>query len=344
MESAIADSTRKTYDSAVQAYQRWCGEQRPVLDPSPLSITAASASNYLASRVDSGSLMARSLLVHRSALSTAWAEAAATASPMVSGDNPLQSSAVSRLLDGAAKVLRETDAAKRADRAVTVSLTPELLARCPAPQSLAPRDARAIARWAAAHVGVYGCLRPGEFLGDGAALRAEGVQFFNAAGLSLDLARSCWDARSKDKPVTAKLKLGPTKADQFARNAPVLLAAPAPVAALWAWMHARRAAGAAPEGPLFAIPGEHTLSIPEMNRVVTDWLELVTGEQIKVTGRAYRRGGASAIVGAGAPIPDAQLAGRWATPRMPMVYADEAAREAKALAVARSLDPAAGRR
>jgi hypothetical protein len=344
MEAAIAGSTRKTYDSALQAYQRWCGEQRPALDPSPLAITVASAGNYLASRVDDGSLMARSLLVHRSALSTAWVEAAAAASPPVSGDNPLQAVALSRVLDGAAKALRGADAGKRASRPVTVSLTPDMLARCPAPNLLAPRDTRAIARWAAAHVGVYGCLRPGEFLGDEAAVRAEEVRFFDAQMRAMELMRSCWEAQTKEKPTVAKLRLGPTKADQFAHNEPVTIAAAAPIAALWAWMHTRRAAGAPPDGPLFAIPGERTLSINEMNGVITSWLELVTGERVKVTGRAYRRGGASALIAAGAPIPDAQLAGRWATPRMPLVYADAAAREAQALAVARSLDPAAGRR
>jgi hypothetical protein len=94
------------------------------------------------------------------------------------------------------------------------------------------------------------------------------------------------------------------------------------------------------------VPGESTININEMSRVLTEWwtaadkvplLPKHGGKAIK--GRSFRRGGASAMVGGSAPLADTMVAGRWKTGAMPAVYADEDAKAAQALQPARALQP-----
>jgi hypothetical protein len=122
MEAAIAPSTRRTHDSVLRKYMQWCDEQDIAPQQSaPAALTPALVGNFLAYCVASGNVMARTLGVYRSALSTAWEEA------RTGGTNPLHAPEVRRLIDGATRELRLADDEKRKARPVTLALTPSKL-------------------------------------------------------------------------------------------------------------------------------------------------------------------------------------------------------------------------
>jgi len=73
------------------------------------------------------------------------------------------------------------------------------------------------------------------------------------------------------------------------------------------------------------------------------WYSRLTGIVPQLTGKAFRRGGASAMLRSGASIPDIMAAGRWKTPAMVGVYANAEAKRARAAAASRALNPVPAR-
>jgi hypothetical protein len=341
---AVADSTRSTYAAPLRRYGEWCAERG--LDAAPEHISADGAASWLASLVVGGELSAGSVKVHRSALSTAWEESLAT------GSNPLQSRQVQRVIAGGARELLAADAAARAARGVTAELTPRLLVQLGEKVNIQSRtlgeDRPELAMlWAAACLGVFGLLRPSEFLGTNTsrarALPAASLSFFDSPGSDAPLALLPRHLRVGDfnLPDRVAVALGVTKADQLARNGRLVIAAPMAVRALWVWCHARRDAGHAPQAPLFVWRNGRPLSCSRLLSQLTVWLQPELGPNARLTGRCFRRGGASAMLAGGADIPAIMQAGRWRSSAMVGVYSAASAKLERAVAESRAMDPLA---
>jgi len=191
MQNSVCASTRATYAGAMRHYAGWCARWR--LDPSPLRVTPARAINWLTEVGSERQLMHKSLLVYRSALSTAWAVAGGQ------GDNPVQDSSVARLLLGYAKSRFSTDKNIREKRKETISLTAELLAeiapKAPGSRGGSPRE---IMLWAAACFLTFGLNRCGEVFrctrNGRPPLDVSAVEFFDSphASIARPLCSSNW--------------------------------------------------------------------------------------------------------------------------------------------------------
>lgn len=344
LSQAVAPSTRRTYAAPLRSYAEFCKDIGQ--SGAPEHITVFTAGEWLAHLALGGTISGGTLKTYRSALSTAWEEAGGQ------GANPLQAGIIERHLRGASRILLSRDLAKRAARERTIDLTPMLLGQLLPKLEESLRTAMGthnpvpLLCWAAACFGVYGLLRPSEFLSVGYArytsfLSAGAVRFYAAPGLLLETGLLPPDHDLQDYPVPDRFSfaLGPTKADQLARNDRVVIAAPMCVQAVWRWMHARRRWGHAPEAPLFVCEDGKALSRPQLIKQLQDWLVPVLGYAPKITGRCFRRGGASAMLQGGAAVPAIMNAGRWKSAAMVGVYASKEAQRARAAEESRAMDP-----
>ena len=180
--SAISANTARTYAKAVERYQIFCAAQG--WDPSPAAVTAVTAAEFIAALGKEGRLCARTICVHRSAVST-WRLQATLAD----GPNPLQSVAVERVIKGIARERQPIEAAAQQRRTPTIEVTPALLAAIQ--PWLLPRPPRGgtpqqLMVWAAANVATYALLRPSELLGSpqhpDRALLASQITFYMTRG------------------------------------------------------------------------------------------------------------------------------------------------------------------
>ena len=311
--------------------------------------TLPSAGEWVASLVVEGRLTSGTVKMYRSALSTLWEESTAR------GDNPFQSRQMGRLVRGAARELLCHDTAVRKDRGEQVSLTPDLLiaigARINASSHTFGEDSPELCMmYAAACMGVCGLLRPNEFVGAyslaGRALTASAVTWYAAPGVHVatDLLPRAHRVGDYARPDRFALSLGATKADQLAKNPPLVIGAGFAVWALWQWMHIRRAAGHSPHDPLFIYHAGRPLSCSALLAWLTAQLAdarlLPAGTVLK--GRSFRRGGASAMLEAGADISSIMTQGRWKSAAMVDTYSDAASKRARALLESRAMgSPAA---
>ena len=282
-------------------------------------------------------LMADTLSTYRSAISTAWAMAGGT------GSNPAQDALVSRVVQGYANVRQRADALIREERQETVALTAELLAqiavKAPGATGGTPED---IMEWAAACFLTFGLNRCAEALGSTRGgrppLSVDAVRFFACSHDVIPRALCPEDSSWREfTPDHYSVNLGPTKADTLGRNPPQRIAAAPAVQALWRWVHIRRDLGGGDEGPLFMVPGQRVLTRARLFRVIQVWHLAATGALPKITGKAFRRGGNQSLVASGAPLPDLQHGGRWASAGMPARYSSSAANAIRGLHVSRGL-------
>jgi hypothetical protein len=335
MQNSVCPSTRATYAGALRHYDGWCARWR--LDASPLLITPTRAINWLTEVGGERQLMHKSLLVFRSALSTAWAVAGGQ------GDNPVQDPSVARLLLGYSKARFTADRNIREKRKETIALTAELLAEIApmAPGSTAgtPHE---IMLWAAACFLTFGLNRCGEVFrctrNGRPPLDVSAVEFFDSAHASIPRPLCSGSWRNSPLPDLYSVDLGQTKADGEARNENQRIAAKVAVHAVWRWAHIRRDLGGGAAGPLFAVPGEFPLTRKSLFAAIASWHAATSGgAPPKVTGKAFRRGGNQSLVASGASIPEMQSAGRWRGAGMPTVYSSADANASRALLVSRGL-------
>lgn len=278
----------------------------------------------------------------RSALSTMHEESVWAHLP-----NPITSDPrVGRLLTGVAKSRRAVhfaDERQKAEPERSLDLTPALLAEL-APLASRSDSPRLAMHWAAACLGTFGLLRLNELLGSAAhperVLRTSQLKFCRTA--------ACIPAMLPPQGLAAtpdhlELNLLDTKADQLGANPPLRVATPLAVEAVWRWMLARRNLHRASPSPgnvpqyIFALPGEDPLTLRTLVRFLQDCLEKAGHGRPRITGKAFRRGGASAVVAANLPASVAAAAGRWASPHMPLVYASQEAKQRQALEISRAM-------
>ena len=357
IRTAIATSTRRSYQSSFNAYVEWC--EAHGYDGSAARITPVSAGNWLADRASTMKFRSGTIKACRSALSTLWTES------MTEGPNPLESRNIDRLITGITAMLRERDAESSASEKgwdLTPAILREMLPAAKKQWEEEGLDSTVIPRarmcWAAACLGVFGLLRPGEFIdvaqGPERLLAASAITFFASPGSErpqglLPRGTNVDDYRIPDR---FTIRLGITKADQLGKNPDHVIAAPMGVQALWRWMHIRR--DAYPEGAVvpnfvFVWPrsshlhgaSKFQLRLPALNYTLSTWAPRPAGCQVRFMGKSFRRGGASAMTASGAPIPDIMAAGRWKSSAMVGVYSNAESKRDRAIAMSRAMDPTA---
>ena len=330
LSSAITPSTRASYDHAQRTYRVWVANQGS--DP-PLPITVPRLLAWLTELADVGvkgkTLSARTIAVYRSAISTMHEE-----SEYGWGANPASNTQVTRLMKGITKLRRKEEGIKRSELPVegTIDLTPAILIEME-PFAGFSDDPADMSMWAAACVGVFGLLRLNELLGT----RANPDRILKVHQITFYREGSKFPARLPPEgpaapPHMFTITFGATKADQAAKNKPHPIAAPMAVHALWRWMILRQQLqafrvrlGYQPDPNLFNEPDVDPLSLPTLVKFLQDWMEAMGHGRPHLTGKAFRRGGASGLVAAGVPRNTVAAAGRWRTPAMVETYASEQA-------------------
>lgn len=239
---------------------------------------------------------------------------------------------VRRLLDGIANDKAQRESARRRSKPSSAALTFDLVLRMRANHTLtAPSDAM---RFAAVALAVAACLRPSELLGSAShparALRADQLTFY--ADLECLRAVLPSDAAAA-APAHCAVTLEVSKTDQKRRGKVRLVAAPAAVQALWSWARLRSAPGTQ---RLFALNGQPLSQFALLSHV-RKHLRLL-GADLFVTGKCYRRGGASTLSMQGIAASDIAISGWAPNSRMWELYAsDPRVQRARQLATNRAM-------
>jgi hypothetical protein len=79
------------------------------------------------------------------------------------------------------------------------------------------------------------------------------------------------------------------------------------------------------------------VTLRQVTDYLKDTLESLGHGRPHITGKAFRRGGASALVASNTPAAAAAAAGRWKSLAMPLVYANHAAKQSQALEISRAM-------
>jgi hypothetical protein len=294
--------------------------------------------NWFAAVAEGSETFSSTIRTYRSALSLLHHEG-----PQRHLPNPLDSEALTRLIKG---ITREKSAsekiARNARSIATIEITPEeLLALEPIARGDSPES---IAKWAAITLGTFGLLRIGELLG-----QRDGTRILQTTDIRFYL-----DSHSRDEagllphadeiprhalPDHFTVTFGSTKADQLGKNPPLGIAARPAVAAMWRWVHTRRDNGIdCPE--LWKFSCRHpTLALSSLVSYLQDWYESLRKGRPHITGKAFRRGGASGLVSTGVPREDAAAAGRWRSQAMVETYANAQSKQQRALLINRQMAP-----
>lgn len=260
---------------------------------------------------------------------------------MGEGQNPLAHPAIGLVLDGIARVWAVRERRQRAERGITLAITPQILADLRV--AWPTQEPEASMLWAAATLACYAALRPSELLGSAQhrdrALKAESISFLRRDGAILSRATA-----GAQLPDRFTIQLGPTKTDQRGFASAKVVAGATAVEALWRWCGMREAFGIT-SPLLFACEGCAPLAATRLFGTLRQAC-LDTGRgKVKITGKCFRRGGASGLVGQGVPNADVARVVGWASVRTVETYTDQAALERRALVASRRMEPAAaGRR
>jgi len=336
----VSVGTLRAYGPAIKSYVEFCLVEG--WSPYPADVDPISLAEWLAHLAESTTLKSSTIGVYRSAVSSWCRRGTLSDAPPVGA-----STAVSLVMQGIINSRRPAENAQRArDRESQAALTPAIYQRIVAATPCKPLSNIMIL--AAAAVGLYGMLRPVELLGSpqhrDRALQLSDVVFYIDEDESrvAQLAPSLEAALRGRTPHHFTLRLGATKADQLAANSPHPVAAEPAVAALWRWIHLRRDL-CPPAGvdAVFVMPctWAHLATIALVERL-QHWGRLAGCRDFAFTGRSMRRGGAAALMQSGAPIPDIQAAGRWASAQMPLLYAGADAVRQRQLAISKAMAPA----
>lgn len=274
---------------------------------------------------------ARTIGTFRSAISTMHAESEWGSIP-----SPVLDPRITRFCKGVAVQKRQSDKARRSDRIETIDLTPDLILEM---EAFAITDAspEETMCWSAACTGTFGLLRLNELLG--APMNRDRI-------LKLDqitLYRAGAGKQQQGYPPAPNadgchfaIILGPTKADQAGRNKPIVIAARPAVQALWRWLGVRhRLEVTRPE--LFCMPRSDPLTLTRLTEYLQDLLESMGRGRPHITGKAFRRGGASALHASGEASADAASLGHWKDGRMVELYANQQAKERRQLEMSRRM-------
>ena len=302
-------------------------------------MTTENVANFIASLAHQNIINSGSTRVYRSALSSYFMQGTLG----MHGPNPVDTPAVNLLIRGVKRVKQPEEAAKAQPPPYALTTTVLKSIRS---LFLRPDDPQSVMMWAAANLAVYALLRPSEFLGSATyrdrALRPEQLTFLLHPHeiTRAQLLPVGSDAREYELPDRFEIRLGVTKTHQDGETEPVTVAGAPAVEAVWQWMHMRRDLQPKKhEQQLFRVPGSPALSCEALTSALTKAVEQATGERQRLTGKSFRKGGASSLLAAGADREDIKKAGRWNSGRMIEVYADRQAKQQRKTEVSRSMAP-----
>lgn len=329
IQSAICANTRRTYLSAQTHYRAYCAER----GIHPLPVTADHMLAWLACEAASKSprRTGRTIGSFRSAISTLHAESAWGGQP-----NPVNDPRVTRFIRGVISSKRTEDAAAQQQKTDSIDITPDLLGEM---EAFAITDAShaQIMCWAAACTGTFALLRPNELLGSTQnperVLQLSQITLFRAgAGNQQQRYPPNGDAAGCHFTIA----LGATKADQAGRNKPKVVAARPAVQAIWRWLQLRHKVGV--DSPaLFCLPHCIPLTHAQLRTYLQDVLESMGRGRPHISGKAFRRGGASGLLAAGEQREDAAALGHWKNERMLEIYANTLAKEKRQIEISRRM-------
>lgn len=281
-----------------------------------------------------GDLATATIYSYKGSMRTRWSMSGGTAI------NPWDSERVKRMLKGIANLRRTTEVARKAAHPKSIALTPARIDRISA--FIDFNDPAHVMRYAAITLGTAAMLRPGEIFGSTSnrrPLHISDISFFATAspGSITPLLPPGSAISTHAVPDHYTINLGGTKADQFGTNAPSIVSSATSVRALWVWVHLRR--DALTTSPILFI---HQGVPVTTNSIVAYLTRLLTQSGVvnpRVTGRTFRRGGASHLVAHGVPRADIAAMGRWKTHAMIEVYADTESKEQRVVQAGRGLGP-----
>jgi len=303
-------------------------------------MTPTAIANWLADEATVRGIAKDSLSALRTGVATLWYE------QLLPGSNPTHGDLVDRVVTGYGKAHAEEEAAARRRRkekgtiALTIGLLADLstVARADHPQS-----AEEEMYWAAACVATFALSRCIELFGATRIQRkpilASAVTFYDdQRQIPVRAVRPHDEADLARPPHHFVLHLGATKADQFAKNRPMGVAAASAVLALWKWMHTRARMGRTPDEPLFGLTASSPLARSHLLERIAAWVQATHGGPKPVlTAKTFRRGGNQSLLASGAALPDIMGAGRWKSKAMPAVYGSQEAMDARALLTSQEL-------
>ncbi|MDR3403682.1 MAG: tyrosine-type recombinase/integrase [Chthoniobacter sp.] len=323
-QNAIAESTRRTYSAAQREFEAYCRGRDWKLQP----ITPQKIGNWFAHLGRTSQIASSTLDTYRSAISTLHRELTMGAQP-----NPASHQSVTIIIDGVKREWSAREAQRRLAKPQPIALTPQLLEILQ--PHLPQEEPTASLMWAAATLGTGAVCRPSEFLGhpqkrQETALRVDAITFFAKDGVT----RLAADSRAT--PAHFTIRLGRTKTDQRALKAPKVVANPQAVSALWRWMSVR-AAYCIDSPLLFADTAGQALAQAVLLRALGVALRSIGNTTDRITGKSFRRGGASALVAAGLSDSAVAAVGGWASVGMVQVYSDADSRAARLIANSRKM-------
>ena len=277
--------------------------------------------------------MARTIATYRSAISTMHEESAHRLQP-----NPVNDPHVARLLKGYARTNAAAENAHRETQQATIEITPSLLVTHSVYFTLGqqPDD---VMMWAAVTLGAFSGIRINELLGSNShperRITTDRIIFYrNGPGKRVAEVPSPYPP--PEMPAYYTLDLGATKADQLGRKGLRTIAAPIAVAAMWKWMHMLN--GVRARGPTTLLfYTDYELSLPRLVTWLQDCFESMGQGRPKITGKAFRRGLASELESSHIPRAAAAEFVGWSAPSMLSIYSSQEAKDARSLAISRSL-------
>ena len=235
--------------------------------------------------------------------------------------DPWSTKRMTKILSGVDRMRLPETIARRALNPPSFALTPQVIGRL---IPLMRISADGLMLQAAVLMAVSGMLRPAEFLGNRTKLPiTRGSIMFEP---SVDGA----------PPARYSINLGSTKADQMGTNAPVLVANTSAVLAMWEWM---RSSSGRLDAPLF-VRNKRPLASTFLLKYLRGLLGLAGIPFVKLTGKTFRRGGASHLLASGATRSDIAAMGRWKTFTMIEVYSSAESKEARIASAAASFGSA----
>jgi len=248
---------------------------------------------------------------------------------------PFSSVAVDLCIKGIIRLKAPAEKVARDIKPRSIDITTAMLSRVLTLLQRNPFTPRLLMMWAAATMGTYALLRPGEFLGvkqnheDGLPVTA--ITFYShlTENIEVSLPPANHPIERYPVPVRYTIQLGITKADQRGQNAPHPVAARVAVEAMWRWLHHRRMGGAQ-GAQLFRMPNQPALSKAAILDWLTSLLRILEYKNFVLSGRSFRRGGASSYTAMGLTPQQVAPAGRWSSAAMVNVYSSKQSKAQRA--------------
>ena len=297
LRAALAPSTQKAYATAVSLYTAFCAERGWTMYP----LRADHAAEWLTAMAEAGGRTAATISQYKSALHTLFA----STQPFTDlGPNPLEHPKLKRLLTGISNAKAGPERAAYAASLQCSPLTFDLVRRLRSVHSNS--DPREVMLYAAIALATAACMRPSELLGSSTyperALLADQVTFYVSERTDTPVLPTAEGAASRCTVTLVATKTHTRGEQRF-------VSAPEAVQALWAW---HLVSGARGSNPLFQRSGVALTTSALIGHLRRKLAQIGFGH-LYVTGKCFRRGGASTLSALGAHPADIAAAGGWAT-------------------------------